>query len=88
MTKRRKWLQRKKQSSLWEQERAGLETSMAETRHALTQAYAGFNATTDPELVESFVYEIRALQARYSYLIRRRKALEKQAVSDAAIPAL
>lgn len=53
-----------------------LEKSLQETRVLIAQAYAGFNAASDGELVESYIYEIQALQARYSYLLRRRKALD------------
>ena len=53
-----------------------LEESLEATRVLIAQAYAGFNAAADPELVESYIYEIQALQARYSYLFRQRKALE------------
>ena len=53
-----------------------LEESLGATRVLIAQAYAGFNAVADPDLVESYVYEIQALQARYSYLLRQRKALE------------
>ncbi len=53
-----------------------LERSLQETKILIAQAYAGFNAVSDPELVESYVYEIQALQARYSYLLRQRKALD------------
>ena len=52
-----------------------LEESLQEVRSRLAQAYAGFNFADDGELVESYVYEIQALQARYSYLLRKRKAL-------------
>jgi len=88
MKKRRKWSQGK--ASLAEIERVDLEAGLLQTRQALTQAYAGFNTATDPDLVESFVYEIRALQSRYSYLLRRRKALEGPHVptSEAALPAV
>lgn len=65
-------------STAQETEREDLEQSLASTRLAIAQAYAGFNSSADPELVESFVYEIRALQSRYSYLLRRRKALEPE----------
>ena len=34
------------------------------------------NTTCDSDLIESYVYEINALQARYNYLLRRFKALE------------
>ena len=58
---------------------AQLEESLQEVRSRLAQAYAGFNFADDGELVESYVYEIQALQARYSYLLRRRKALGGEA---------
>ena len=51
---------------------------MAETRRLLNQAYCGFNTHSDPDLVESYVFEINALQSRYSYLVRRMKDLEHQ----------
>lgn len=56
-----------------------LEDSLARTRVQIAQAYAGFNAVSDGDLIESYVYEIQALQARYSYLLRRRKAMEGSA---------
>lgn len=50
--------------------------SLAATRVQINQAYRCFDTAHDPELVESFVYEINALQSRYSYLLRRIKELE------------
>ena len=73
MGKRRKWPWTKQESP--RPEVAELEESLQNTRVLIAQAYAGFNAARDSELVESYVYEIQALQARYSYLLRRRKAL-------------
>lgn len=72
---RKSRLQRRKAAQLEVRE---LEQSLQETRVLIAQAYAGFNAAADSELVESYVYEIQALQARYSYLLRQRKALEPQ----------
>lgn len=57
-------------------ERRELLESMAATRRLLSQAYQGFNTHSDPDLVESYVYEINALESRYSYLVRRMKDLE------------
>lgn len=62
-----------------------LEESLGATRVLIAQAYGGFNTAADPELVESYVYEIQALQARYSYLLRQRKALES-GVEQPAFP--
>lgn len=57
-------------------EREQLMQTLAHTRVLINQAYSGFNNAKDHELVESFVYEINALQCRYSYLLRRIKELE------------
>lgn len=53
-----------------------LEKTLAQTRVQMAQAYAGFNAVSDGDLIEAYIYEIQALRARYSYLLRQRKALE------------
>ncbi|MCI8594239.1 MAG: DUF2508 family protein [Oscillospiraceae bacterium] len=59
-----------------EREHQALLDSLRCTRGEIHRAYAGFNATSDPDLIESYVFEIKALQSRYSYLLRRVKALE------------
>lgn len=60
-----------------QRERLELMNSLAQTRALINQAYGSFNATCDSDLIESYVYEINALQARYNYLLRRFKALER-----------
>lgn len=60
-------------------ERQALLEGLGQTRVLIAQAYAGFNAAKDPDLIESYVFEINALQARYSYLLRRVKELEADA---------
>lgn len=62
-----------------------LEKSLRETKLLIAQAYAGFNSAADSELVESYVYEIQALQARYSYLLRQRKALDAGAAGKQTV---
>ena len=57
-------------------ERQELLHSLSQTRTLLNQAYGGFNTTCDSDLIESYVYEINSLQARYNYLLRRFKSLE------------
>ena len=57
-------------------EREQLLQTLAQTRVLINQAYSGFNTAKDHELIESFVFEINALQCRYSYLLRRIKELE------------
>ena len=56
---------------------------LGDVRGALDDAYARFNATVEPELVEACVYEINAVQARYNYLLR----LVKEAGGEAAFKA-
>ena len=60
-----------------DQERQGLMESLEQTRALIAQAYAGFNSTQDTDLIESYVFEINALQSRYGYLLRRVKGLER-----------
>ena len=50
--------------------RAELQTAQGD----LAQAYRRFDQAVDPELVESCVYEISAVNARCNYLIRAIKA--------------
>lgn len=59
-----------------DRERRELMTSLAHTRTLINQAYCGFNSVSDNDLIESYVFEINALQARYNYLLRRVKELE------------
>lgn len=56
-------------------ERQALMASLNDTQVRINQAYSGFNAVADPDLIESYVYEINALQKRYAYLLRRFKDL-------------
>ena len=49
---------------------------LSQTRTLINQAYGGFNTASDSDLIESYVFEINSLQARYNYLLRRVKELE------------
>ena len=60
-----------------QKEQLELKHSLGHTRALINQAYGGFNSTCDSDLIESYVYEINALQARYNYLLRRFKELEE-----------
>ena len=57
-------------------ERQELMASLSHTRTLINQAYGSFNRASDGDLIESYVFEINALQARYNYLLRRVKELE------------
>ena len=59
-----------------EQERQDLMSALSSTQALIHQAYGGFNCVSDSDLIESYVFEINSLQARYNYLLRRVKELE------------
>lgn len=61
-----------------DEERRQLVEGMRETRALLNHAYAQFNFYSDPDLVDACVYEINALQSRYSYYVRQVKQLSAQ----------
>ncbi len=54
------------------------------TKILINQAYACFNRENDPDLIESYVFEINALQRRYSYLLRRVREIENATALSAA----
>lgn len=57
-----------------------LKQAIEKTRQALETAYAGFNNATDFEMIDSYIYEINALQQRYQYLsaLAEKNALSTQ----------
>lgn len=73
---------RRRENEARQEERQQLLEGMAQTRVLLNQAYAEFNAHSDPDLVESCVFNINALRSRYSYYVRQIKLLDarKEAV--------
>lgn len=66
----------RRRNAAQEAERRELLASLASTRTQIQQAYGSFNTVCDSDLIESYVFEINALQARYSYLLRQVKGLE------------
>ena len=46
-----------------------LKDSIEKTRQALENAYTGFNNALDVELIDSYIYEIKSLQNRYTHLV-------------------
>lgn len=61
-----------------------LRGELAAARGALSLAYRRFDLATDPELVESCVFEISAAKARCNYLIRAIKARCPDGAEEAA----
>ena len=67
---------RRRAGQALEEERRQLLEGMRATRVQLNHAYAQFNLYSDPDLVDACVYEINALQSRYSYFVRQVKQLD------------
>lgn len=44
---------------------------------ALDVAYSNFENVVDPDLIDSYIYEVNAVQQRYKYLLRQLKESEK-----------
>ena len=65
-----------------------LREELQQTNVALKCAYDKFNYVTEPELVEASIYEISALKARYSYLLRCIKEQEPAARSGVSLAAV
>jgi len=80
------WRSRRKRAREAEQERQALMESLAQTRALIAQAYGGFNMARDADLIESYIFELNALQARYSYLLRQVKALDAAPALSQAAP--
>ncbi len=59
-----------------EEEKEDLMESLRATKAALQRAFDGFNRATDGDLIESYVFEINALQRRYDYLLKLVRAQE------------
>ncbi len=45
-----------------------IKSDMEKTRQALETAYAGFNNATDFDMIDSYIFQINALQQRYHHL--------------------
>ncbi len=67
---------RRRAGSPADEELKAMMEGMAQTRSQLNCAYAQFNTYSDPDLVDACVYEINALQSRYSYYVRQVKRLD------------
>lgn len=45
------------------------------TKDAMDIAYSNFENVVDPELIDSYIYELNAAQERYKFLLKQAKAL-------------
>jgi len=48
-----------------------------QTKIALEAAYSNFENVVDPDLIDSCIYQLNAIQNRYQFLLKQAKALEQ-----------
>lgn len=65
-----------KKKSLPEQDT--LMAEIKQTKLALETAYSNFENSIDPDLIDSYIYEVNAVQKRYKFLLRQAKNLENE----------
>lgn len=53
-----------------------------DTKLALEAAYSQFEYVVDPDLIDSCIYELNAIQKRYKYLLKQAKASDKSFVES------
>lgn len=55
-----------------------LRAEIDHTRHSIESARNHFEQVVDPTLIDCYIYELKAAQLRYQFLLRRFKHLEAQ----------
>ncbi len=48
-----------------------IQEELAQAKFALEIAYSGFENVTDPDLIDSYIYEVNAVLKRYKYLLEQ-----------------
>lgn len=52
------------------------------TKIALEAAYSHFENVVDPDLIDSCIYEMNAIQNRYKFLLKQAKASDKNVMES------
>lgn len=53
-----------------------LVAEMEAAKYALDNAYSNFENVVDPDLIDSWIFEMNAMQKRYKFLLNRVKQME------------
>jgi hypothetical protein len=53
-------------------------TDLKLTKTALDDAYSNFEQVVDPDLVDSYIYQVNAVQKRYHFLLKQVQMLDLQ----------
>ena len=68
--------------------REQLLSDLKQTKTALEDAYSNFEQVVDPDLVDSYVYEVNAVQKRYHFLLKQVQMLDLQNAIEGELAAL
>ncbi len=49
---------------------------LTQAKNNLDSAYANFQNVVDPDLIDSYIYEVNAMQLRYQFILGRIKQIE------------
>ena len=58
--------------------REQLISDLKQTKTALDDAYSNFEQVVDPDLVDSYIYQVNAVQKRYHFLLKQVQMLDLQ----------
>ena len=58
------------------------------TKTALDDAYTNFENVVDPDLVDSYIYEVNAVQKRYHFLLKQVQLLDLQEALEGELAVL
>lgn len=67
---------KKRQQTEFLAENRRLRAEIDRTRHTIESARNQFEQVVDPTLIDCYIYELKAAQLRYQFLLRRFKYLE------------
>ena len=71
---------------IWKREKlpkkeAFLKKSLLEAQRSLQDAYDGLSNVKEPELIDSYIYELNAAHLRYQVILRDYKLLKEQKIT-------
>lgn len=58
------------------------------TKTALDDAYTNFENVVDPDLIDSYIYEVNAVQKRYHFLLKQVQLLDLQTAIEGRLAVL
>ena len=61
-----------------------LVSELLQTRNALAAAYSNFENATDPDLIDSCIYQVNSVQKRYKFLLDKAKETNLAIVCEIA----